>query len=222
VALVGVHVIDVVTGTVLRDRTVIMRGGEIVSISPTASFTITGSVRLYAMRGKYVMEVLMGVAPPAPPANVPPLMENVENEKALSVRERLAQHRANAACAACHNMMDPIGLSLENFDAIGNRRRTHRGVAVDPSGRLFDGTPLDGPVSLRTALLAHTDSFVTTFAENFLSYGLGRLLDARDMPTVRAIVRDAAAKGYQWSAIVAGIVTSPAFVMREAAGGEHP
>lgn len=167
------------------------------------------------MRGKYVMEVLMGVAPPPPPANVPPLTENVENEKALSVRERLAQHRANAACAACHNMMDPIGLSLENFDAIGNWRRTDSGAPVDPSGRLFDGTPLDGPVSLRGALLAHTDSFVTTFAENFLSYGLGRLLDARDMPTVRAIVRDAAAHEYRLSSFLMGVVTSVPFQMRQ-------
>jgi cytochrome c551/c552 len=168
------------------------------------------------MRGKYVMEVLMGVAPPAPPANVPPLAENVENEKALSVRERLAQHRANAACAACHNMMDPIGLALENFDAIGNWRNTDSGAPVDPSGQLFDGTKLDGPASLRTALLAHTDAFVTTFAENLLSYGLGRLLDPRDMPTVRAIVRDAAKQNYRFSAFLMGVVTSVPFQMRQA------
>lgn len=171
------------------------------------------------LRGKYVMEVLMGVAPPPPPANVPPLTENVENEKAQSVRERLATHRANAACAACHNMMDPIGLSLENFDAIGNWRATDSGAAVDPSGRLFDGTPLDGPVSLRQALLAHTDAFVTTFAENFLSYALGRLLDPRDMPTVRRLVKDAAAQDYRMSAFLLGVVNSVPFQMRQ---GDEP
>jgi hypothetical protein len=168
------------------------------------------------MRGKYVMEVLMGVAPPPPPANIPPLVENVENEKSLSVRERLAQHRANAACAACHNMMDPIGLALENFDAIGKWRNTESGTRVDPTGQLFDGTALDGPVSLRAALLEHTDAFVTTFAENFLSYGLGRLLDPRDMPTVRAIVRRAAASDYKFSAFLMGVVTSVPFQMRQA------
>ncbi len=98
------------------------------------------------LRGKYVMEVLLGVAPPPPPADVPPLAENVENEKPLPVRERLATHRASAACAACHNMMDPIGLALENFDAVGVWRGTDSGAPVDPSGQLFDGTPLDGPV----------------------------------------------------------------------------
>ena len=167
------------------------------------------------MRGKYVMEVLMGVAPPAPPADVPPLAENVENEQPRSVRERLAQHRANAACAACHNMMDPIGLALENFDAVGHWRNTDSGTPVDPSGQLFDGTKLDGPASLRTALLAHTDAFVTTFAENLLSYGLGRLLDPRDMPTVRGIVRDAARQDYRFSSFLLGVVTSVPFQMRQ-------
>jgi hypothetical protein len=167
------------------------------------------------LRGKYVMEVLMGVAPPPPPADVPPLDENVENERPLPVRERLAKHRANAACAACHNMMDPIGLALENFNAVGVWRNTDSGAAVDPSGRLFDGTPLDGPVSLRTAVLAHKDAYVTTFAENFLSYGLGRQLDPRDMPTVRAIVRDAAAHDYRLSRFLMGVVASVPFQMRQ-------
>ncbi|MEZ5289982.1 MAG: DUF1592 domain-containing protein [Vicinamibacterales bacterium] len=167
------------------------------------------------MRGKYVMEVLMGVAPPAPPPNVPPLMENVENEQALSVRERLAKHRSNAACSACHSMMDPIGLALENFDAIGNWRATDAGTRVDPSGQLFDGTPLDGPGSLRAALLSRQDSFVLTFTENLLSYGLGRLLDARDMPTVRAIVRDAAKTDYRLSSFLMGVVTSVPFQRRQ-------
>ena len=168
------------------------------------------------LRGKYVMEVLLGVAPPPPPADVPPLEENVENETPLPVRERLAKHRASAACAACHNMMDPIGLALENFNAVGVWRATDSGAPVDPSGQLFDGTPLAGPVSLRNAVLARSDSYVTTFAENFLSYGLGRLLDPRDMPTVRAIVRDAAAADYKLSRFLMGVVTSVPFQMRQA------
>lgn len=168
------------------------------------------------LRGKYVMEVLLGVAPPAPPANVPPLMENVENQKALPVRERLEQHRRNPACAGCHRMMDPIGLSLEHFNAVGLWRAHDSGAQVDPSGQLYDGTPLDGPVSLRTAILNRQDSFITAFTENFLAYGLGRLLDHRDMPTVRAIVHDAAKNGNRFSSFVLGVVTSVPFQMRRA------
>lgn len=168
------------------------------------------------LRGKYVMEVLLGVAPPAPPPNVPPLNENVENQKALSVRERLEQHRKNPACAACHKMMDPIGLSLENFNAIGAWRTRDSGAPVDPSGQLYDGAPLDGPVSLRTALLDHSDSFIRTFAENFLSYGLGRLIDYRDLPAVRAIEREAARHDYRFSSFVLGVARSVPFQMRKA------
>lgn len=208
--------IDGVTGSTFRRVAVSdpnRRGllGHASVLTLTSLATRTSPV----MRGKYVMEVLMGVAPPAPPPNVPPLMENKENEAAMSVRQRLAAHRANAACAACHNMMDPIGLSLENFDAIGNWRTTDSGAPVDPSGQLFDGTPLNGPGSLRAALLARQDSFVLTFTENLLSYGLGRLLDPRDMPTVRAIVRDNAASGYRVADIVRSIVSSVPFRMRQ-------
>jgi hypothetical protein len=167
-------------------------------------------------RGKYVMEVLLGVAPPAPPANVPPLMENVDNQKALSVRERLAEHRKSSACSSCHNMMDPIGLSLENFDAVGLWRSKDSGFPVDPSGQLYDGTKLDGPVSLRNAILGHTDSFIGSFTENLLAYGLGRLIDYQDMPTVRSIVRDAAKNNNRFSSFILGVVKSTPFQMRKA------
>jgi hypothetical protein len=162
------------------------------------------------------MEVLLGVAPPNPPGDVPPLQENVENQKALPVRERLEQHRRSPACAACHKMMDPIGLSLENFNAVGLWRAHDSGARVDPNGELYDGTPLDGPVSLRQALLGRTDSFVGSFTENFLSYGLGRLLDHRDMPAVRAIQREAEANQYRFSSFVLGVVKSIPFQMRRA------
>jgi len=168
------------------------------------------------LRGKYVMEVLLGVAPPPPPPNVPPLMENVENQKALPVRERLAEHRANAACASCHKMMDPIGLSLENFNAIGLWRTVDSGTPIDPTGELFDGTRLDGPVSLRNAILARRDAYVASFSENLLAYGLGRLVDYRDMPAVRAIVRDAGQADNRFSAFVLGVVRSLPFEMRRA------
>jgi mono/diheme cytochrome c family protein len=168
------------------------------------------------LRGKYVMEVLLGVAPPAPPGNVPPLPENVENQKALPVRERLEQHRRSAACAACHKMMDPIGLALENFNAVGLWRAHDSGAPVDPSGQLYDGSPLDGPISLHKALLGRTHSFVSAFTENFLSYGLGRLLDHRDMPAVRAIQREAEKSNHRFSAFVLGVVRSVPFQMRRA------
>ncbi len=168
------------------------------------------------VRGKYVMEVLLGVAPPPPPGDVPPLMENVENQKALPVRERLAQHRKSPACSSCHNMMDPIGLSLENFNAVGLWRSHDSGAPVDPSGQLYDGSALVGPVSLRKAILDHKDSFITGFTENLLAYGLGRLVDYRDMPAVRQITREAAASNLRFSSFVLGIVKSVPFQMRRA------
>ncbi|MCA1584735.1 MAG: DUF1592 domain-containing protein, partial [Acidobacteria bacterium] len=168
------------------------------------------------LRGKYVMEVFLGVAPPPPPADVPALMENVENQKAVPVRERLAEHRKNPACSTCHNMMDPIGLSLENFNAVGLWRSHDSGAPVDPSGQLYDGTPMEGPVSLRRAILERTDSFVGSFTESLLAYGLGRLTDHRDMPAVRAIQRDAAKNDYRFSSFVIGVVKSVPFQMRQA------
>jgi cytochrome c551/c552 len=168
------------------------------------------------LRGKYVMEVLLGVAPPPPPAVVPALAENVENKKAVPVRERLAEHRKNPACAACHKMMDPIGLALENFNAVGLWRSVDSGSPIDPSGQLYDGTKLDGPVSVRNAVLNHADAFVGSFTENLLAYGLGRLIDYRDMPAARAIEREAAKSDNRFSAFVLGIVRSVPFQMRKA------
>jgi hypothetical protein len=167
-------------------------------------------------RGKYIMEVLLGVPPPAPPANVPPLAENVNNEKPQSVRERLEAHRKVEPCATCHKMMDPLGMSLENFDAVGIWRANDSGYRVDPAGQMFDGTKHDGPVSLRAAILNHTDSFIGTFTEGLMAYGLGRLLDYQDMPTVRSIEREAAKNNYRFSSYVLGIVKSLPFQMRRA------
>jgi hypothetical protein len=168
------------------------------------------------MRGKYVMEVLLGVAPPNPPADVPPLEENVDNQKMQSVRDRLKKHRESPACSSCHSMMDPIGLAMENFDAIGVWRQNDSGYRVDPAGELFDGSKLDGPVSLRKAILSHSDAFLGSFTENLLAYGLGRILDDQDMPVVRQIQRQAAANGNRFSTFILGIVKSVPFQMRKA------
>jgi hypothetical protein len=182
-------------------------------------------------RGKYVMEVLLGTPPPAPPPNVPPLKENPPSgdAKLLSVRERQEQHRANEPCATCHRMIDPIGFALENFDAVGGWRANDSGFPIDASGRLFDGSALDGPLGLRKALLSHQDAFLGTFTESFLAYALGRVIDSRDMPTVRAVQREAARGGNRFSAFVLGIVKSTPFRMSqvdatpagESSGGKH-
>jgi hypothetical protein len=169
------------------------------------------------LRGKWILENILGTPPPAPPPNVPTLKENGEGDRAMSVRERLEEHRKNPACATCHRVMDPLGFSLENFDATGEwRTKEAPGVGVDASGRLADGTPVDGPVALRRALLKHPEQFVRTMTEKLLTYGLGRGLEYYDMPVVRAIARDAARQNYRFSALIAGIVKSAPFQLKKA------
>jgi hypothetical protein len=164
------------------------------------------------------MEVLLGTPPPPPPPNVPALKENSASGelKLLSVRERMEEHRNNPVCAACHKMIDPIGFALENFDAVGAWRTNDSGFRVDTKGQLFDGTKLDGPVSLRQAILNHSDAFLGTFTENLLAYGLGRVIDYRDMPVVRSIEHQAAQNDNRFSAFVMGIVNSTPFQMSKA------
>jgi cytochrome c553 len=172
-------------------------------------------------RGKYVMEVLLGTPPPPAPPNVPALPENAELRtghvaKPLSVRQRLEEHRKNAACAGCHKMMDPIGFSLENFDVLGVWRTNDSGYRIDPSGKMFDGQKLDGPASLRVAILGHSDLFLQTVTENLLAYGLGRVLEPSDMPVVRSVAREAAHNDNRFSALVLAVVKSTPFQMRRA------
>lgn len=131
----------------------------------------------------------------------------------LSVRERMEQHRANPACASCHRVIDPLGLTLENFDATGRWRIKDNGSYVDPKGDLFDGTPMDGPTGLRAALLSHSDTLLHNFTEYLMTYALGRRVEYFDQPTVRDIVRKAGAKEHRFSAFVLGLVNSPAFQM---------
>ncbi len=167
-------------------------------------------------RGKYVLEVLLGSAPPAPPKDVPPFKEVGLNDKPVSVRERLEEHRKNPACSSCHAMMDPIGFALENYDAVGLWRTNDGPFKIDATGKMFDGAKLDGPVSLRQAILGHSDAFIGAFTESMMAYGLGRVIDYRDMPFVRAVEKEAAKSDNRFSSFILGIVKSPPFQMRKA------
>ena len=165
-------------------------------------------------RGKWVLENILGTPPPPPPPDVPDL-ETAAGGQALSMRAAMEQHRANPVCASCHRLMDPLGLALENFDAIGRwRNRSETRGAIDATGELPDGTPFDGPAGLKAALLRHPDRFVTTVTEKLLTYALGRGIEHYDAPAVRAIVRDAAGDGYRLSSLVKGVVRSAPFQMR--------
>ena len=167
------------------------------------------------LRGKWILENILGTPVPSPPPNVPPLKENSEGSQPKSMRELMEQHRQNPACASCHKIMDPLGFSLENFDAAGQWRTREKAGPIDASGQLADGTKVTGPVDLRRALMRHPEEFVRTFTEKLMTYGLGRGLEYYDMPIVRTIARDAAARNYRFSSIVMGIVQSAPFEMKQ-------
>ena len=170
------------------------------------------------VRGKWLLENVLGTPLPPPPPSVPALTENDESgEPPKSMRERMEAHRANPVCASCHRVMDPLGFALENFNGIGRWRTTSEaGTPIDAAGELADGSPVEGPASLRSALLKRPENFVTTVTEKLLTYGLGRGVEYSDAPDVRRIVREAAADDYRWSALIAGIVRSVPFQMRRA------
>ncbi len=170
-------------------------------------------------RGKWILENLLGTPAPLPPPNVPPLDTDASAPQSASVRQRMEEHRKNPVCAACHKIMDPIGFSLENFDLIGRYRASDGGIPIDASGQLVDGTKLDGPASLRQALLSRSGVFVQTMTVKLLTYGTGRALKYYDMPVVRSI--DAAARNdNRFSPHVVGIVKSDPLQMRVEAGGK--
>ena len=172
------------------------------------------------IRGKWVLEQLLGSPPPPPPPNVPSLKDDVTEQK-LTMRQRMEQHRANPTCAVCHRMMDPLGFALENFDGLGGWRvSTGPGAGpIDASGALPDGTTFNGPAGLRDVLLNKQDMFVENFTERLLTYALGRGLEEYDNAALRKIAREAAADNQQWSAIILGIVKSTPFRMRRASDG---
>ena len=168
------------------------------------------------VRGKWILDNLIGTPPPPPPPDVPPFPEDTPGAP-HTVRARMERHRANAACAGCHKMMDPLGLALENFDAVGRWRSEEADAAIDASTELGDGTKISGAVALREWLLRRPEVLVGTVTEKLLTYALGRSLDYRDMPAVRKVVRESASEGYRFSALIRGIVNSVPFQMRTAA-----
>ncbi len=169
------------------------------------------------LRGKWVMEVLLGTPPPPPPPDVPELEEEtVEDGRLLTVRERLEMHAASPTCNACHRMIDPIGLALEHYDVSGAWRIRDQGVPIDAASEFYDGTPISTPSELRAALLKRPEPLLRTFTENLMAYALGRRLEYYDMPAVRRIVRDAAAEDYRVSAFIVGVAGSDAFLMKAA------
>ena len=168
------------------------------------------------LRGKWVMQVLLGVSPPPPPPNVPTLDETQDSKdgKPLTTRERMELHRSNPTCKTCHQYMDPIGLALDNFDVTGRWRYRENGMLLDTQGILYDGTPIQTLPQLVDALLKRPIPLVRTFTENLMAYGLGRRVEDFDEPTVRVIARDATDHGYKFSSFVNSVVNSPAFRMR--------
>jgi Protein of unknown function (DUF1592)/Protein of unknown function (DUF1588)/Protein of unknown function (DUF1587)/Protein of unknown function (DUF1585)/Protein of unknown function (DUF1595)/Planctomycete cytochrome C len=208
-----------VTGSAFRrvsvpeERRGLLGQGSILTLTSVADRTSP------VLRGKWVLEVLLGTPPPPPPPNVPALDDSVkstEGGRLLSTRTRMEEHRRNPACHSCHRTIDPPGLALENFDVTGAWRIKDNEVPVDSVGDLYDGTKMAGPAGLRAALVKHSDMVLRSFTENLLTYALGRRTDYRDMPTVRAIIRGAANSGNRMSAYILGVVNSAAFRMAEA------
>jgi hypothetical protein len=189
------------------ERGGLLRQGSILTVTSYATRTSP------VVRGKWVLDNLIGVPPPPPLPDVPALKDNTV-DGSLTVRRRLAEHRSNAVCAGCHNLMDPMGLSLEKFDAVGRRRGAESGVAIDASGGFPDGSRFADVQGLEAALLRRPELFVGTVAEKLLTYASGRGLEYYDAPAIRTIVRDARAKNFRMSSIILGVVQSQPFQMR--------
>jgi hypothetical protein len=185
----------------------LLRQGSILTVTSYATRTSP------VIRGKWVLENILGTPPPPPLANVPALKDNTVSSS-LSVRERLAEHRRDAACAGCHRLMDPVGFALENFDAVGRWRTLEEGRPVDVSGGLPDGNTFEGVNGLEQALLRRPEVFVGTLVEKLLTFALGRGVEHTDAPAIRQIVRDARTKGYRFSSLIVGIAASTPFQMR--------
>ncbi len=185
----------------------LLRHGSVLTVTSYATRTSP------VIRGKWILENVLGMPPPPPPADVPELSETTISGE-LSIRERLAEHRANPACAGCHNPMDPLGFALENYDAVGRWRTLDGGLPIDPSGELIDGTRVTGVADLERALLDRPELFAATLTEKLLTFALGRGVEYYDAPAVRAVVQAARASNYRFSSIILGIVGSSPFQMR--------
>jgi len=197
-----------------ENRRGILTQGSILLLTSVADRTSP------VQRGKWMMQVLFGTPPPPPPPNVPALDETkgAVGSRVLSVRQRMEEHRASPACSSCHRVIDPLGLALENYDATGKWRIKDNGVPVDAAGVLYDGMKIDGAAGLREGILRHSDMFVRSFTESLMTYALGRRVEYFDMPTVRAIVRDAEKNQNRMSSFILGVVNSAAFRMTQAPG----
>jgi mono/diheme cytochrome c family protein len=195
-----------------ENRRGLLGHGSILALTSVADRTSP------VLRGKWIMEVLLASPPPPPLPNVPSLDETKAEagDKLLTTRERMEQHRANPQCSSCHRVIDPLGLTLENFDVTGRWRIRDNGAPVDAMGDLYDGTKMNGPAGLRAALLKHQDMFVLSFTERLMTYSLGRRVEYFDMPAIRKIMRDAAKENNRFSAFVMGVVNSRAFQMSRA------
>ena len=201
--------------TLARDdpRRGVLGKGSVLMVTSAANRTSP------VQRGQWVLENLLGSRAPNPPPGVETnLDQKADASKAKTLRERMELHRNQTVCASCHNIMDPIGFSLENFDLVGKWRQLDEKSPIDANGELVDGTKLDGPASLRRALLGRSDAFVTVATEKLLTYAIGRATTASDMPAVRAIKRDAGRNDYRFSSLVLGIVKSEPFQMRKKGG----
>jgi hypothetical protein len=195
-----------------QERAGLLGQGSILMVTSYANRTSP------VLRGKWLLENLLGAPPPPPPPNVPALEETGEGGRLLSMRDRMEQHRKNPVCASCHARMDPMGFALENFDAIGQWRSvSEANTPIDASGAMPDGATFQGPAGLRALLLSRREEFVTTVTERLLTYAVGRGSEYYDAPAVRSIVREAVPSDYRWSSLILGIVKSTPFQMRRSA-----
>ena len=191
-----------------EERRGLLGQGSILTVTSRANRTSP------VVRGKWVLENLLGTPPPPPPPDVPALEEKNEEARNLTMRQRMEQHRANPACASCHKLMDPIGFALDNFDAIGQWRTAVADNPLDVSGVFPDGTEFQGPTELRNILLSRPEQFVHTVTEKLLTYALGREVEHTDAPALRQIIREAGSSDYRWASLISSIIKSTPFQMR--------
>ena len=191
-----------------ENRQGLLGHGSILTVTSRANRTAP------VLRGKWVLDNVLGTPPPPPPPDVPALEESGEDIANLTMRQRMEQHRANPVCASCHSRMDPIGFALDNFNPIGQWRTSENGVPINASGALADGTEFNGPEELRNILLVRPEQFAMTVTEKLLTYAVGRDVGAHDMPAIRQILREAEPSEYRWSSLLVGIAKSTPFQMR--------